>query len=123
MDKQNEIEIQEKDLIEKFILGTGKGGQKINKTSSCVYLKHIPTGIEIKCQSERSRKLNRQLARALLLKRLKEKKKKADLDQQQIKEKVKRQKRRPTKASQKQTLADKKEHSQKKRLRQVPKED
>src|SRR6185436_10588305 len=44
--------IHESDLIEKFILGSGKGGQKVNKTSSCVYLKHIPTGIEVKCQQD-----------------------------------------------------------------------
>ena len=42
--------INDNDLIEKFILGSGSGGQKINKTSSCVYIKHLPTGIEIKCQ-------------------------------------------------------------------------
>ena len=47
------------ELVEKFITGSGSGGQKINKTSSCVYLKHVPTGIEIKCQRERSRELNR----------------------------------------------------------------
>ena len=53
--KMQELNIHEADLIEKFILGSGKGGQKMNKTSSCVYLKHIPTGIEIKCQKGRSR--------------------------------------------------------------------
>ncbi len=55
--------IQENDLTEKFITGSGSGGQKINKTSSCVYLKHEPTGFEVKCQKERSRELNRFLAR------------------------------------------------------------
>ena len=55
--------IKEGDLVEKFILGSGSGGQKINKTSSCVYLKHVPSGIEIKCQKTRSRDLNRLYAR------------------------------------------------------------
>ena len=52
--RMESLEIREDDLIEKFILGSGRGGQKINKTSSCVYIKHIPSGMEIKCQRDRS---------------------------------------------------------------------
>jgi protein subunit release factor B len=70
--RMGELGIHEDDLIEKFILGSGPGGQKINKTSSCVYLKHIPTGIEIKCQKERSRELNRYRARKDLCIRIEE---------------------------------------------------
>lgn len=62
--------IHESDLEEKFILGSGPGGQKVNKTASTVYLKHIPSGIEIKCGKERSRELNRFLARRQLCERL-----------------------------------------------------
>ena len=51
------------DLLEKFVRGSGAGGQKINKTSNCVFLKHLPSGIAIKCQLERSREMNRFLAR------------------------------------------------------------
>jgi protein subunit release factor B len=54
-EKMNKLEIREEDLLEKFILGSGSGGQKVNKTSSCVYLKHLPSGIEVKCQKDRSR--------------------------------------------------------------------
>jgi len=61
-----ELEIDEKAIEEKFILGSGRGGQKMNKTASCVYLKHLPTGIEIKCQSHRERDINRYAARELL---------------------------------------------------------
>ena len=61
--RMKELEIDEKDLVEKFILSSGKGGQKISKTSSCVYLKHLPTGLEVKCQQERSREMNRFFAR------------------------------------------------------------
>jgi len=50
------------DVEERFILGSGKGGQKIQKTSSCVWLRHVPTGVEVRCQRERSQALNRQLA-------------------------------------------------------------
>ena len=114
--------IREEDLIEKFILGSGKGGQKINKTSSCVYLKHIPSGIEVKCQAERSRELNRQLARRELLKRIKKREEKLRLEQRQLREKVRRQKRRRTKGAQEEVLIAKKRHSSKKNLRRAPKE-
>ena len=50
--------VREQDLVEKFVLGAGSGGQKLNKTSSCVYIRHLTSGIEIKCQRERSRELN-----------------------------------------------------------------
>ena len=64
--RMQRLGIREEDLVEKFILGSGSGGQKINKTSSCVYLRHIPSGIEVKCQQDRSRELNRYLARRML---------------------------------------------------------
>jgi protein subunit release factor B len=50
------------DVEEKFIRGGGPGGQKINKTSSTVWLRHRPTGIEVRCQAERSQSANRELA-------------------------------------------------------------
>ena len=63
--------IREKDIEEKFVRSSGRGGQKLNKTSTCVYLRHIPTGIEVKCMKERSQSLNRFLARRELLERIK----------------------------------------------------
>ena len=53
-----------------LIVGFGPGGQKINKTSSCVQLKHIPTGIIVKCQETRSREENRKIARRILRRKL-----------------------------------------------------
>ena len=50
------------DVEERFVRGTGPGGQKINKTSSTVWLRHGPTGIEVRCQRERSQSANRELA-------------------------------------------------------------
>lgn len=64
------LEISEKDLQEKFILGGGKGGQKQNKTANCVQLKHLPSGITVKCQQERPREANRFFARRLLCDKL-----------------------------------------------------
>ncbi len=65
-----ELGIQESDIEEKFILSKGKGGQKVNKTSTCVYIKHKPTGIEIKCHDSRSQVLNRFLARRRLAEKI-----------------------------------------------------
>lgn len=125
-EKQDELErrmlalgVREEDLIEKFVLGSGRGGQKINKTSSCVYLKHRPTGIEVKCQSERSRALNRYYARKALCQRLEEKEGKIQSERQQLHEKIRRQKRRRSRRSQEKMLADKKRHAEKKGLRQL----
>lgn len=64
--------IPETDITESFLKGTGPGGQKINKTSSAVQLKHLPTGIVVKCQGTRSREQNRRTARKLLGERLEE---------------------------------------------------
>ena len=64
--------ILESEITESFLKGTGPGGQKINKTSSAVQLKHLPTGLVVKCQSTRSREQNRQTARTLLSERLEE---------------------------------------------------
>ncbi len=69
-EKMEELNILERDIEEKFIRGTGRGGQKVNKTSSSVYLKHIPTGIEVKCMKERSQSVNRFLARRELAQKI-----------------------------------------------------
>jgi peptide chain release factor len=67
-ERMEALGIHEKDIEEKFIRSSGRGGQKVNKTSTCVYLKHIPTGIEVKCMKERNQSLNRFLARRELVK-------------------------------------------------------
>jgi peptide chain release factor len=69
-ERMEALGINEKDIEEKFVRSSGRGGQKVNKTSSCVYLKHIPTGIEVKCMKGRSQSLNRFLARRELVKRI-----------------------------------------------------
>lgn len=62
-ERMEALGIREQDLEESFVRGTGHGGQKVNKTNNCVYLKHLPTGIAVKCHMDRSRELNRFLAR------------------------------------------------------------
>ena len=69
-ERMETVGIDEKDIEEKFIRSSGRGGQKVNKTSTCVYLRHIPTGIEVKWMRERSQSLNRFLARRELVRRI-----------------------------------------------------
>ena len=70
-DDLNELGIKQADLIEQFTKGSGKGGQKVNKTTSCVQLKHSPTGIIVKCSKSRSREINRFLAKRQLCDQIK----------------------------------------------------
>ena len=70
LQRMKELNICENDIEETFIRASGPGGQKTNKTSSCVSLRHIPTNIIVKCQRERSQALNRFLARRHLLDRI-----------------------------------------------------
>lgn len=117
------IGISEGDLLEKFVRGSGSGGQKINKTSNCVFLKHLPTGVCIKCQIDRSRELNRFLARRELCEQLEMiRDGKASAKTQAI-EKLRRQKRRRSRRSKQRSTADKRLLSQKKSLRRPPTQD
>lgn len=58
--------INESDLEETFVRSSGAGGQKVNKTSTCVQLKHLPSGLIVKMQKARSQRLNRYYARKRL---------------------------------------------------------
>jgi protein subunit release factor B len=69
-ERMETLRIFEKDIEERFVRSTGRGGQKVNKASTCVYLRHIPTGVEIKCMKDRSQSLNRFLARRELVRRI-----------------------------------------------------
>lgn len=112
--------ILEEDLTEKFIRGSGNGGQKINKTSSCVYLQHGPSGIEIKCQADRSQTMNRYLARRELCERIEEIELGKKSARQQQREKIRRQKRRRSRRQRQRDVTLKRQHGQKKELRRRP---
>jgi peptide chain release factor len=62
-DRMRKCNLFEKDIQEKFVRSGGSGGQKVNKTSSCVYLTHVPSGLSVKIQKSRSQELNRYYAR------------------------------------------------------------
>lgn len=109
--------LKESDLVESFIRGSGSGGQKVNKTSSCVYLMHKPSGIEVKCQRERSQALNRYLARRELCDRWEARVNHAQSVRQQEVEKIRRQKRRRSRRQKARMLDDKRHQAGKKALR------
>lgn len=115
-----ECAILEDDLIEKFILGSGSGGQKVNKTHSCVYLKHVPSGIEVKCQRTRSRELNRLYARRELLERIKEKVYQIESKKQKEAEKIRRQKKKRSRRAKEKMLEEKHHRAKIKEGRKSP---
>ncbi len=110
-------ELTDADIAETFVRGSGSGGQKINKTSSCVQLKHIPTGTIVRCQETRSREANRWLAREILAERLLQARESEVSARRQEEEKIRRQKRRRSRRQKARMLADKKRQSDKKALR------
>ncbi|MFH0947416.1 MAG: peptide chain release factor-like protein [Elusimicrobiota bacterium] len=112
-EKMQKLGIYEKDILEKFIRSQGKGGQNLNKTATCVYLKHLPTQIEVKCQTERSQMLNRFLARRLLANKIEQLVLGKKSEEQQRIEKIKRQKRKRSKRAKEKLLENK--HYQSKR--------
>jgi protein subunit release factor B len=105
--RMENLGIRESDLDEHFIRGSGPGGQKINKTSSCVYIKHLPTGKEVKCQAGRSQALNRFLARRELCEILEQEILGKKSEAQQAKEKIRRQKRRKSRRQRDKMVKDK----------------
>ncbi len=109
--------IDEKDLQEKFVRSSGKGGQHVNKVSTAVYLKHIPTGIEVKCQQERSQSLNRYLARRILADKIEARIEGIRTEEQQRVAKIRRQKRKRSKRAKEKMLVEKKKQSEKKKAR------
>ena len=119
-----ELGLLEEDIEEKFVRGSGSGGQKINKTSSCVYLMHNPSGLEVKCQKERSQAMNRFFARRELCEKMAEQIEGEKSKKQQAREKIRRQKRRRSRRQKDRMLDDKSKQSDKKvRRRKVDMED
>lgn len=121
--RMTSLEIYEEDLHEKFIRGSGKGGQKINKTSSCVYILHEPSGFEVKCQRTRSQALNRYHARSELCDKIEEKIRVLESKKQQAMEKIRRQKQRKSRKQKEKILANKKQKAVVKKSRKSVRED
>ena len=123
LERMASLGVAESDLRETFVRSSGPGGQKVNKTSSCVQLVHIPTGLSVKCQRERSQALNRFLARRLLLDRIEKLQKGVVEAEKDRLEKIRRQKRKRSKRAKEKMLEGKHRLSEKKGLRgKVPRD-
>ncbi|HOU55636.1 MAG TPA: peptide chain release factor-like protein [Smithellaceae bacterium] len=115
--RMQELGVSERDIEESFVRSSGPGGQKVNKTSTCVQLTHLPTGLTVKCQRERSQSLNRHLARRLLLDKI-ERQQKGFAEEEKAKlAKLRRQKRKRSRRAKEKILAAKHQQAEKKGLR------
>lgn len=115
--RMERLGVREEEFRESFVRSSGPGGQKVNKTSSCVQLVHLPTGLSVKCQQERSQALNRFLARRLLLDRIERLQTGIVRAEKERVERIRRQKRRRSRRAQEKVLAAKHLQAQKKTLR------
>jgi protein subunit release factor B len=115
--RMESLEIFEPDIVEKFVRSSGKGGQKVNKTSTCVYLKHLPTGVEVKCQRERSQAINRFVARRILADKIERMIRGKESEERKRIEKIRRQKRKRSKRAKEKMLEEKRKQAQKKEER------
>ena len=118
--RMRRIKVYERDLVERFIRGSGPGGQKVNKTSSCVQLRHITSGTEVKCQQSRSLMANRIQARNLICSILEDREKKRKARRKSELEKIRRKNRQPSKRQKKLNVINKRKHGIKKKMRRSP---
>jgi peptide chain release factor len=119
-ERMRALGVREEDIEEQFVRSSGAGGQKVNKTSSCVVLHHRPTGVRVKCQQERSQALNRFLARRLLVDKIEAKVKGAQTAAAQEIARIRRQKRRRSRRAKQKMLEAKRRQGEKKSLRASP---
>ncbi len=109
--------IREEDIEESFVRSSGPGGQKVNKTATRVHLRHIPTGVEVKCSRARTQGLNRYYARDILADKVEALIKGRESEERKRIAKLRRQKRKRSKRAKEKVLAEKKKVSEKKRRR------
>ena len=107
LERFERLGILEKDLEERFVRASGKGGQKLNKTSSCVWLTHKPTGILVKCEESRSQALNRFLARRRLADKLELRTGEGQEEEDKARERIRRNKARAKRRARKKLSASK----------------
>ena len=106
-ERMHRLGVSEDDLEESFVRASGPGGQKVNKTSTCVFIRHLPTGLSVKCQRERLRSVNRFLARRLLLDKIERMQKGIVSRERERIEKIRRQKRKRSKRAKEKMLKEK----------------
>ena len=112
-----ELGVRPEDVEEQFVRGSGKGGQKVNKTSSAVMLTHLPTGVSVRGDAHRSQALNRREAFKLLLLKVEVEKRGAASKLMRAAFKRKKQKDRRSRRAKEKMLKDKHHHADIKDLR------
>lgn len=115
--KAQELQIKAEDIEESFVLGSGKGGQKINKTASCVLLRHTPTGTEVRCQKHREQSKNRLSAYKLLIDKIEFQIKGEKSEKAKKIHKLRKQKQKRSKRAKEKMLEEKKRRGQLKETR------
>jgi protein subunit release factor B len=118
--RMQQLDVREADLEEQFVRSRGSGGQNVNKVATCVVLRHLPSGIVVRCQQERSQALNRFIARRELLDRLEARIRGVAASALAERERVRRQKRRRSRRAKAKMLAAKRVQSEKKAARRPP---
>ena len=119
-ERMQALGLREQDLEEHFVRSGGSGGQNVNKVSTCVVLRHRPSGIVVKCQQERSQALNRYIARRELCDRLEARIRGVATAAEQARERIRRQKRRRSRRAKEKMLAGKRARAETKVLRRAP---
>jgi protein subunit release factor B len=109
--------VRPEEVEERFIRGAGAGGQKINKTSSTVWLRHDPTGTEVRCQRERSQTVNRLIAWTELAEKLEWRRRESANQAQAERELVRRQKRQKSRGQKVRMIETKKHRAKIKQTR------
>lgn len=112
LERMNSLGVKEAEIEEKFVRSSGHGGQNVNKSSTCVMLLHVPTGLQVKCQASRQQGMNRFIARKLLLNKIEAQLKSMLAARRAQREKLRRQKRRRSKGAKERMLKDKRRRSE-----------
>lgn len=117
------LSVFERDLNEQFVRSGGHGGQNVNKVSTCVILTHVPSGVSVRCEEERSQMRNRFLARLRLAERFEEMKRAEAAHKKFAAEKIRRQKRTRSRGAKETMLKQKRHRSEIKRNRRFSSRD
>ncbi|MFH1723449.1 MAG: peptide chain release factor-like protein [Elusimicrobiota bacterium] len=116
--RMRDLGISRDEVQETFTRSGGKGGQHVNKVSTCVVVRHLPTGVVVRCDTERSQSRNRALAWKRLLDKIEERRRAARAARRAAAEKERRRKRKRPRALKESILKAKKRRSETKKLRQ-----